>query len=43
MTTIPNFADISRNTDDAAAATNKAAAAEAGEVWTIPELSLIHI
>ncbi|OHQ77378.1 methylmalonyl-CoA mutase [Corynebacterium sp. HMSC073H12] len=37
MTTIPNFADISRNTDDAAAATNKAAAAEAGEVWTIPE------
>ena len=37
MTTIPNFADISRNTDAAAAATNKAAAAEAGEVWTIPE------
>lgn len=37
MTTIPNFADISRNTDDAATATNKAAAAEAGEVWTIPE------
>lgn len=37
MTTIPNFADISRNTDDAAAATNKAAAAEAGKVWTIPE------
>ncbi|MBU5623876.1 methylmalonyl-CoA mutase [Corynebacterium amycolatum] len=37
MTTIPNFADISRNTDDAAAATNKAAVAEAGEVWTIPE------
>ena len=37
MTTIPNFADISRNTDDAAADTNKAAAAEAGEVWTIPE------
>ncbi|MBS5167975.1 methylmalonyl-CoA mutase [Corynebacterium sp. HMSC055G02] len=37
MTTIPNFADISRNTDDAAAATDKEAAAEAGEVWTIPE------
>lgn len=37
MTTIPNFADISRSTDDAAAATNKAAATEAGEVWTIPE------
>ncbi|ALA67418.1 methylmalonyl-CoA mutase [Corynebacterium lactis] len=37
MTTIPNFAEISRTTDDAAAATNKAAAVEAGEVWTIPE------